>query len=96
MATEIVTPNSAQSGIHDSIRVHTDGPPAIIFNSNAGPADLLSYAYGQLIILDEVLRALMDRDEDTALPYALKSILAPATTAIELASTRMVSTAKPA
>jgi hypothetical protein len=90
MAKEIVTPISAQSGIHDAIRVDTDGPPAIVFNSNAGPADLLSYAHGQLVILDEVLRALMSKEEDTALPYALKSILDPATTAIELASNRLV------
>ncbi len=96
MATDIVTPISAQSSIHEGIRIGSIEAPAVVFNCKAGPADLLSYAHGQLVILDEVLRALMDKAEDTALPYALKSILDPATTALEIASQRMASPVEPA
>jgi hypothetical protein len=91
MATDIVTPTSAQSSIHEGVRTGASEAPAVVFNCKAGPNELVSYAHGQLVILDEVLRALMDKAEDTALPYALRSILDPATTALELACRRMAS-----
>jgi hypothetical protein len=84
MATENVS-RAAQSAIHDAIRVDTDAPPAVIFNDAAGAPDLLSYAYGQLRILDETLRALQEAGTDDGLPYALRSIVEPAITAIQIA-----------
>lgn len=100
MATQTVqntsAPVSAQHGIHDAIRLDTDGPPAVIFNSGAGLEDVLSYAHGQLRILDGVLSALSQRDEGqpTALSYALRAILDPAVQAISLAADRVRATAK--
>lgn len=85
MATEIV-PQAAQGDIHDAIRVDTAAPPAVVFNEAAGIPDLLSYAHGQLIILTEVLLALQEVDEPGALPYALRNIVDPAITAIEIAT----------
>lgn len=87
MATEIV-PQPAQGPIHDAIRVHTDGPSAVIFNDAAGIPDLLSYAHGQLRILSETLLALQIADEDNGLPYALSNIVEPAIKAIEIATTK--------
>ena len=85
MVAEIVT-HAAQGAIHDAIRVNTDAPPAAIFNDAAGIPDLLSYAYGQLRILSEVLLALQVEADGNALPYALRNIVEPAITAIELAT----------
>lgn len=94
MATRTVskTPPTAdaQHGIHDTLRRDVHGPSAVIFNSGADLESVLSYAYGQLCILDEVLNALSRQDEaqTTALPYALRGILNPAMAALEVASKR--------
>ena len=85
----VTSPVSAQSGIHDGIRIDTDGPAAVIFNRAAGPVDLLSYAHGQLVVLNEVLAALARSPESTTLPDALQAILGTATTAIELAADQL-------
>lgn len=95
---EIKTPQpvSAQHGIHDAIRMNAEGPPAVIFNPCAGLEDVLSYAHGQLCILDEVLNA-MSRSDDAdpgALPYALRAILDPAMQALSLAADRVRADAK--
>jgi len=92
MATEIV-PQAAQGGMHDAIRVDTDGPPAAIFNPEAGVPDLLSYAHGQLTILTEVLLGL-ERKKSPALHYALRAIVAPAVTAIEIATEKVEEAAR--
>ena len=84
--SESATVISAQTGIHDAIRLDTDAPPAVVFNAGAGVPDLLAYAHGQLCILDEVLGALSRADGDEALPYALRAVLAPAMEAVNLAA----------
>jgi hypothetical protein len=74
-ARDTATPTiSAQNSIHDSIRVDTDGPAAVIFNSAAGVPDLLSYVHGQLVILDEALRLLDRAESDNGLGSALVAV----------------------
>lgn len=84
--TKPFLPISAQTGIHDAIRLDTEAPPAVVFNTGAGVPDLLAYAHGQLCILDEVLGALSSANGDEALPYALRAVLTPAMEAVNLAA----------
>lgn len=86
--TKAASSVSAATSIHDAIRIA--GPDAVHFNPAAGPIDLLAYAQGQMTILSELLLALQDTKEAAALPYALRSILEPATTAVELAASQLL------
>lgn len=89
-------PADAQHDIHDTLRRDVHAPSAVIFNSGADLESVLSYAYGQLCILDEVLNALSRQDEGqtTALPYALRGVLNPAMAAVEVAAKRASAAAK--
>lgn len=82
---------SAVTTIHSGLR--TSGPDAVVFNQAATAIDLIAYAHGQLTILSETLLALED-GSDSALPYALRSVLEPAISAVELAVSRMPSEAR--
>jgi hypothetical protein len=84
-AEDTAPTTSAQSNIHDSIRVETSGPPAVIFNPAAGVPDLLSYVHGQLVILDEALRLLDRAESDNGLGSALVAVLQSAMRAVEIA-----------
>ncbi|MDR7331987.1 hypothetical protein [Roseateles asaccharophilus] len=88
---DLIDQASAVTAIHNAIRV--TGPDAVVFNPAASPVDLLAYAQGQMTILSEMLLALQDADE-TALPYALRSVLELATAAVELAASRLLKEAR--
>lgn len=85
---DVATRASAVTTIHNGLRV--TGPDAVVFNPDATSIDLLAYAHGQLTILSELLLALQD-GEDSALSYALRSVLEPATSALELAVSQLPS-----
>ncbi len=89
--SEVKDQVSATTTIHDAIRV--SGPDAVVFNPVARPIDLLAYAHGQMTILGELLLSLQDGDDST-LPYALRSVLEPATNAVELAASKLLSEAR--
>lgn len=73
----------ATTGIHDAIRI--TGPDAVVFNTDASVTDLLAYAQGQMQMLSTILLALEGSD-DAPLSYALRALLEPAKSAVELAA----------
>lgn len=77
---------SPQTGIHDGLLIDTDVPSAVVFNPEAGVPALLSYAHGQLVILDEVLNRFDKLEPDNALGYALRAVLSPAMDALHIAA----------
>lgn len=81
-----ISQHRVTTNIHDALRV--TGPDAVVFNAEAGVTDLLAYAQGQMQILSTLLLALEDAD-DADLSYALRSVLEPAKSAVELAVARL-------
>ena len=79
---------------HDGIRIRLDDdePPALVFNDQALPGALVSWAWCQLAALDSLLQALTDRrqdDRDDAdLAGAVRSLLGPVINALAFSERR--------
>ncbi len=79
---------------HDAIRVRIDEdePPALVFNDQAPPGALVSWAWCQLAALDSLLQAMTEsrqRGEDDAdVVGAVRSVLVPAINALAFSERR--------
>ena len=79
---------------HDAIRVRldTDEPPALVFNDQALPGALVSWAWCQLKALDALLQAMSERPQDGGdgadVVGAVRSVLGPAINALAFSERR--------
>ena len=79
---------------HDAIRVRVeaDEPAALLFNEQALPGALVSWAWCQLTALDALLQAIteqrQDGRDDADVVGAVRSVLVPAINALALSERR--------
>ena len=79
---------------HDAIRIRLDGdePPALVFNDQALPGALVSWAWCQLKALDALLQAIseqrQDSRDDADVVGAVRSVLVPAINALAFSERR--------
>jgi hypothetical protein len=78
---------------HDAIRIRVDRdePPALVFNAQARPGALVSWACCQLTALDALLQALTDRrqhGDEADVVGAVRSVLGPAINALAFSELR--------
>lgn len=79
---------------HDAIRIRigADEPPAIVFNDQALPGALVSWAWCQLVALDSLLQAMTERRQpgadDADVVGAVRSVLVPAINALAFSERR--------